>query len=131
MGFILRWLFALLLLTATWNPTQWNFSRWAQDNWQDQLPITVLAALVLLIGYVIYLRATLRSIGAFGMVLVTALVGALIWVLWDFGLLSFQNPTFTAWLGLFAVSVVLGIGLSWSIIRRRLTGQYDVDDPDD
>lgn len=128
MSFILRWLFALILLAATYNPTPYNFTRWAFENWQTQLPVTVLFALVLFVGYVIYLRATLRSIGTFGMALVLALVGALLWVLWDFGLFDLSNPTLMTWVGIFALSLVLGIGLSWSIIRRKLSGQVDMDD---
>ena len=84
--------------------------------------------LVLLVGYIIYFRATLRSIGAFGMLLVAALVGSLAWVLYDFGILSLENRSAQVWLGIVAVSVVLGTGLSWSIIRRKLSGQYDMDD---
>ncbi|MBV2358284.1 hypothetical protein KUH32_00720 [Thalassococcus sp. CAU 1522] len=128
MGFVLRWLFALALLSATWNPTQMNFVAWAMRNWQNQLPLTVLIGLVLFVGYVIYLRATLRSIGAFGMALVLALVGAILWVLWDFGWLDFSDRALMSWLGLFALSLVLGIGLSWSIVRRKLSGQVDMDD---
>jgi hypothetical protein len=35
------------------------------------------------------------------------------------------------WIGIFALSLVLGIGLSWSIVRRKLSGQADVDDVDE
>ncbi|MEC3862241.1 DUF6524 family protein [Mesobacterium sp. TK19101] len=128
MGFVLRWGFAFLLLAATYNPTQWNFVRWGMANYAEQLPMTVLFGLVLLVGYIIYLRATLRSIGAFGMLLVLALVSALLWVLYDYGLLDLSNRDLTLWLGIFALSLVLGIGLSWSLVRRKLSGQADVDD---
>ena len=128
MSFVLRWLFALVLLAATYNPTEWNFVRWAAKSWGTQLPMIVLAGLLLLIGYVIYLRATLRSIGGFGMILVMALVAAILWVLWDFGLLDLSNPQLATWIGIFALSIVLGVGLSWSIIRRKLSGQIDTDD---
>lgn len=131
MGFLLRWLFAFGLITATYNPTEYNFVRWAATHGQTQLSITVLAGLVLLVGYIIYLRATLRSIGAFGMILILALVGALLWVLYDFGLLDLGNRTLALWIGIFALSGVLGIGLSWSIVRRKLSGQADVDDVDE
>ncbi|MCT4555473.1 MAG: DUF6524 family protein [Pelagimonas sp.] len=131
MSFLLRWLVAFLLLAATYNPTELNFVRWVMSNGSTQLPIAVLLGLVLFVGYVIYLRATLRSIGAFGMGLVLALVGAILWVLWDFGLLDLSNPQLSTWLGIFALSLVLGVGLSWSIIRRRLSGQVDVEDGDD
>lgn len=128
MSFFARWLFAFLLLAATYNPTPWNYTRWALANYETQLPLTVLLGLLLFVGYVIYLRATLRSIGAFGMILVLAIVGAALWVLWDFGLIDLSDPGFATWIALLALSVVLGIGLSWSVIRRALSGQIDTDD---
>jgi len=130
-GFLLRWVFALVLVTATYNPTQYNFTRWAMTDGQDRLSMTVLVGLVLLVGYIIYLRATLRSIGAVGRALILALVGAVIWVAYDYGLLDLQNRDLTVWIGIFALSLVLGIGLSWSIVRRKLSGQADVDDVDE
>ncbi|MEM1064245.1 MAG: DUF6524 family protein [Pseudomonadota bacterium] len=128
MGFVLRWLVAFVLLALTFNPTDFNYIRWAQRGAEAQLPLVVLAGLVLFAGYVIYLRATFRSIGVFGIGLVAAIFAALIWVLMDYGILSLENRGFTTWLGILALSLVLGIGLSWSIVRRRLTGQTDVDD---
>ena len=131
MGFVMRWLFAFVLLAASYNPTQWNFVRWASANYQTQLSVTVLFALVLLVGYIIYLRATLRSIGGLGMFLVLAMVAALLWVAYDMGWMSFENPTANTWIGLTAMSLVLGVGLSWSHVRRRLSGQADMDDVDE
>lgn len=131
MGFFLRWLFAFVLLAVTFNPTDWNFIRWASTYGREQMPLAALFAVLLTIAYVIYLRATLRSIGGVGMALVAALVGALVWVLIDWGVLSLANPSLNTWLGLFALSLILGIGLSWSIVRRRLSGQADVDDVDE
>tara|TARA_R110002110_G_scaffold86639_3_gene225994 strand:+ start:93 stop:488 length:396 start_codon:yes stop_codon:yes gene_type:complete len=130
MGFLVRWLFAFGLLGATYNPTQWNFVRWSMANYQNMLSVTVLIGLVLLVGYIIYLRATLRSIGLFGMLLVLAVAGTLIWVLFDQGVIDLSNPTINTWLSIMVLSLVLAIGLSWSIVRRRLSGQADVDDVD-
>jgi hypothetical protein len=128
MGFLLCWLFAFVLLAATYNPTQWNYVRWTMTNYEDRLSIAVLAGLILLIGYIIYLRATLRSIGLFGMLLVLAVAGTLIWVLFDQGLINLSNPTVNKWIGIAVLSVVLAIGLSWSIVRRTLSGQSNMDD---
>ena len=128
MGILLRIIGAFGLLAATYNPTQWNFIRWAEANWATQMPLVLLLGLLLGVGYLIYIGATLRSIGAFGIVLVAAIVGALIWVLIDYGILTLQNPSLNLWLGILALSVVLGIGLSWSIIRQRLSGQATVDE---
>lgn len=131
MGIILRWLGAFILLSATYNPTQINFTRWAEANWQTQMPLTLLLGLLLGVGYMIYIGATLRSIGAFGILLVGAIVAALVWVLIDYQILTLQNPQLNLWLGIFALSVVLGIGLSWSIIRQRISGQATVDEVQD
>lgn len=130
MGFLLRWLFAFGLLAATFNPTPWNYSSWARENFSQELPLTVLLGLVLFVGYVVYLRATLRSIGGFGMFLVFAVFGALIWVLYDLEILSLANSNMNVWMGILALSLVLGIGLSWSFVRRALSGQFDVDETD-
>jgi hypothetical protein len=123
-GFVLRWLFAFLLLAATYNPTDWNFIRWVMS-------VAVLGSLLLIVGYIIYLRATMRSIGPIGMLLVLGLVGALLWVAFDLGWMNFESPTANTWIALVAGSFVLGIGLSWSHVRRRLSGQADMDDVDD
>jgi hypothetical protein len=64
------------------------------------------------------------------MLLVLAVIGATLWVLHDLGVLRLDNSSVNVWLGLLALSFVLGIGLSWSHIRRALSGQADVDDVD-
>jgi hypothetical protein len=92
MGFVLRWAMAFVLLSATFNPSQWNYVRWAQTRFDDQMPLTILLGLLLMVGYIIYLRATLRSIGGFGMGLVMAIVTAGLWVLYDYGILRLDDP---------------------------------------
>lgn len=131
MGFIIRWLVAFALLAATFNPTEWNYVRWAETNYTEQLSLAILLGLLLFAGYVVYLRATLRSIGVFGMLLVLSLVASIIWVAYDYGWVGLDDPTANTWIGIGALSLVLGTGLSWSIIRRRLSGQADVDDIDE
>tara|TARA_R110002096_G_scaffold273496_5_gene467396 strand:- start:288 stop:683 length:396 start_codon:yes stop_codon:yes gene_type:complete len=131
MGIFLRWLGAFGLLSATFNPTEWNYIRWAGMNWDSQMPLTVLLGLLLAAAYIIYVGATLRSLGPFGMALVVSIFAALIWVLSDWGLLSMDNTGENVWLGILAMSLVLGIGLSWSILWQRLSGQATVDDVED
>lgn len=130
-GFALRWLFAFALLAATFNPTPYSWVGWALRDWSEQMPLLVLSALILLVGYIIYLRATLRSIGPFGMALVLAIFAALLWVLFDLGWFDINNQLVNTWLGILAGSLVLGIGMSWSHVRRALSGQSDMDDVDD
>ncbi len=129
--FLARWIVAFLILSATWNPSGWDYIDWSRTAWGQRTSLVVFLGLVLLVGYIVYLRATLRSIGMFGMGLVAAIVAALIWVLSDFGWLSLEDPDLQAWVTLGGTSFVLGIGISWSRVRRWLTGQIDVDDVDE
>jgi hypothetical protein len=128
MGFLLRFAFALALVALTYNPTRWNFTVWAAGAWREELPLVLLFGLLLLAGWAVYLNATLRSIGVPGMLLILALLAAAGWVLWDRGLLEVAGDDLPVWLGILAVGLVLGIGMSWSILWRRLSGQIDVDE---
>lgn len=126
--FIKRLVIALVLVIATYNPTPWSFVTWVLDDLMAQLPYKALAGVLLFIAYVIFLRATWRSIGAFGILLVVALFGALFWVLADLRLLDTANRDLVTWLILMVAATVLAIGVSWSHVRRRISGQADVDD---
>lgn len=130
-GFVWRLGVAFALLAVTFNPTEWNYVRWVQQNFTEQMPLAVLFGLLLFVGYIIYLRATLRSIGGFGMFMVLAIAAATVWVLYDYGLLTLRDTSQMVWLALGALALVLGIGLSWSHVRRRLSGQADMDDVDE
>ena len=128
-----RWLFAFLLVALTYNPSDYSLYRWLSDvfpNISAVTPLLAISSLLLLIGWVMYLRATLRSLGFVGTFLAIALVAALVWWAFDMGWLDRGNEHILAWVGIVFVSLVLGVGMSWSHIRRRLSGQLDVDDHD-
>lgn len=130
MKFVLRWVFAFLLVALTYNPTSWNYVSWASAHFSTSMPLALLLGLVLFAGYAVFISATLRSIGPFGVVLVLAILLVLLWFLTDTGLLSLQSGAVNTWLGIIALSVVLGTGMTWSIIWRRISGQIDVDETD-
>jgi hypothetical protein len=118
-GFLARLAFALLVAGATYNPTGYSIYAWAQaTGWQWRPPI-VLAAVVLLIGWVICLRLTLRSIGGLNLLLANAFLAAFFWLLADRGWLPIDNVNAIKWLGLVCVSAILAVGMSWS--RWRYT----------
>ena len=48
----------------------------------------------------------------------------------DWGLLAAENIDAVTWLVEILLAGVLAIGMSWSHIRRRMSGQVDVDDTD-
>jgi len=131
-GFGLRLLFAAALVFLTYNPSGYSFYHWLRRSIEaDSLgPLHLLAAVVLLIGWTIFVRATTRSLGAIGLILGSAFLGALVWVLIDFGLLAANSMTAISWIVEASLAVLLAIGMSWSYIRRRLSGQLDTDELD-
>lgn len=130
MGILLRWLGAFLLLSAIYNPSRWNFIAWARASWGEQTPLIVFTGLVLTVIAMVYLVSTMRSIGILGAVVIAAIFAAGLWVLTDWGLLGLSNSALNTWLGILALSLILGVGMSWSILRQRLSGQQTTDEVD-
>ena len=128
MGFVLRWVAAFVLLTATFNPTQWNYVRWARENWAEAMPIIVLVGLLLAVAYVLFATAVLRGIGVLGVLLILAVFGAFIWVLVDYGWLNLDAPGTVTWVVIAGLSLILALGMYWGILWRRISGQLEVDE---
>ena len=126
-GFLFRWMGALVLVLGTYNPTPYNFLTWVTDDASrgEQLPLKLLIAAVLIIGYVIYFRATFESIGFIGIGLAMLFFAGIIWLLLDYGILNVDEYSTIAWIALFVLATIMAIGISWSFIRRMLSGQVD------
>lgn len=127
-GIGLRFVFALMLVLLSYNPSGYSYAHWLSTTITEPTPWLALAGIALIIGWVIYIRATLRSLGPIGLTLAGLFVAVLLWALIDLGLLSLENTSALVWLIEVFVAAVLSIGMSWSLIRRRMSGQVDVDD---
>ena len=129
-GFGIRLAATLVLVLATYNPSGWSYAHWLKIAFSNSGlgPEHFVVGVVVLIGWVILLTATQRSMGTFGLVLEALLFGGLIWLLIDFGVLRIDSVSEFTWVILIILSVMLAIGLSWSHVWRRLTGQFEVDD---
>jgi hypothetical protein len=127
-GFLLRLLAAMVLVFSTYNPSEYSYYHWVSEDFSSPTPYMAVAGILLLIGWTIYLRATVRSLGAFGLILAAAFFAALLWLVIDWGLVKADSIRAITWMVLFILCGVLAIGISWSHIRRRMTGQIDVDE---
>jgi len=130
-GFLARWIVALALVLGTFNTTKYSFYQWVAQTGSEDLPLKVLVGLGILIVLIIFARATLRSIGLVGLALAAAFFGAMVWVLIDYGLLEAGSSTVMTYILLVIIATLLAVGISWSHVRRRLSGQSDVDDLDE
>jgi hypothetical protein len=114
-AFLGRFALALLVAGATYNPTRYSYYAWAKSTGWQWRPLIVFAGVVLLIGWVICLRATLRSIGGLSLLLANAFFAAFFWLLADWGWLPIENVAAISWIGLFTVSAILAVGMSWPL----------------
>lgn len=131
-SFIWRFAASLILVLITYNPTQYSYVAWltAGQAAEGLGPEHFVAGVILLIGWVILLAATQRSLGVLGLILGGSLLGGMVWLLVDIGVLNVGTVTSASWVGLICLAALLAIGLSWSHVWRRLTGQFEVDDGD-
>lgn len=129
-GFLLRLVAALVLVLATYNPTDWSFVDWVQKAMAEGSlgPEHLLVGIVIVIGWTVYGAASIRSLGLLGLILGGAFFAALVWLLIDFGILSAGSAESVIWITLVCLAALLAIGVSWSHIWRRVTGQLEVDD---
>ena len=129
------WRFAatLILVLITYNPTHYSYVAWLIMGQEAETlgPEHFVTGVILLIGWVILLAATQRSLGLLGLILGGSLLGGLVWLLVDVGVLNVDTVTSASWVGLICLAALLAVGLSWSHVWRRLTGQFEVDDGDD
>lgn len=139
-GFLLRLVAAFALVYATYNPEGISFFHWVIQPKAGETglgayfhgftPLKGFAALALAAAWIVFLQATRRSLGAGGALLVLGLFGCTIWAMIYYGVLSPSSSKTIAHLILLAVVLVLAIGMSWSHLSRKMSGQLDTDNVD-
>jgi len=133
LGFLWRFLAALVLVLLTYNPSGHSAFHWLMSaiGAGEFGPEYLLLIGVLLVGWAVFWIATWRALGTLGVTLAIIVFGALIWLLYDVGLLHSKSVSAVTWISLVGLAVVLAIGVSWSHVWRRITGQINVEDVDD
>jgi Family of unknown function (DUF6524) len=124
-GLLLRFAGALALVLLTYNPEGWSYLHWLPRGGWSVTPPKAVAGVALTIGWVFVLVTSWRSMGFIGTGLAAALVGTLLWWLVDATQASLGARAIT-YLALLAIAGVLGVGMSWSRLRRSLARRVEV-----
>lgn len=118
-----------MLVYASYNPSGISYYHWMSSQVSSQYAVlAIFIGVILLIGWVVFLRATFRSLGMVGLLLTAAFFGSFFWLIIDWGWVSRDDETVINYILLALLSGILTVGMTWSHIRRRLSGQADVDD---
>jgi hypothetical protein len=130
-GVLVRLLASLVLVFLTWNAEGWSYYHWTiaplLSGAGNFSALKFLAGMLLIAAWVVFLQATRRSIGLTGAILVAAICGGVIWLLISSGIVSANSGRGMARVVLIGVSIILAVGMSWSHISRKVTGQADTD----
>lgn len=134
-GVVARFVFALLLVYATWNPFGKSFVHWvilplfggaSADAGSASAPLKFLLAVVLVAGWSVYLQATRRALGMAGGLLVAAICAGIVWLLTSWQVIAMQGDA-VSHVVLVCLAILLTVGMSWSHLSRAMTGQTDTD----
>ena len=126
-GILWRIAFSLALVFLTFNPSGHSYFHWVRDSLSHIQPVSAIAGVVLLGAWLFFVRSTLTSLGAVGVLLLLAFFASIVWWIVSKGWLSLTDQTAVAWIVLTMLGLVLGIGMSWAHIRQRISGQASVD----
>jgi hypothetical protein len=126
LGVIWRMVFAVALVLLTFNPSGHSLYHWLGEA-QVSLAAKAFVGMLLLVGWVGCIRTAFIALGTLGLVLGVALFGTAVWFLVDAGVLSVSNMSSLSWVVLVVLGLLLGVGLSWSLVRARATGQIEVE----
>ncbi|HEY9182163.1 MAG TPA: DUF6524 family protein [Gammaproteobacteria bacterium] len=132
-GIGMRFAFAFLLVAFTWNPTRFNYVEWMLAQFDaversNLWPLVAFAGLVLLMGWIFFLRTLASSLGTLGIVLSTGLCVIILWILFRYDIVSTESTTLISWIVLILFSGILAAGMSWAHLRARWSGQATVDE---
>jgi hypothetical protein len=137
-GFALRLALALVLVYATYNPWGVSYVHWIMGTWQpahesswfSSPALKFVVGTVLAIVWVVYATAARRSLGGVGILLVVALCAGVIWLLVEQDVVDTSSIPALTHVALGVVAIVMAVGMSWSHVRRRISGQVDTDEVD-
>jgi len=125
--FLWRLIFSVALVLLTFNPTGHSYYHWLADGFPSVQPLEAVAGIALLGAWIFFVRATMAAMGGLGVGIMLALFAAIVWWVVSRGWLDVSNRSAMAWVVLLILGLVLGIGMSWSHVRREFSGQASVD----
>ena len=132
MSFLLRLIASLVLVFVSFNPSGYSYFHWFSEAFSGAgtHAIHYFAGAILLASWTIFIKSTIDSLGSMGTILSSAIIGTGIWLLIDLGVITIDSTSTITWLLLIALAILLAAGLSWAHLKRRITGQVEVDDVD-
>src|SRR4029434_2876425 len=93
LGVFMRLFGAIAVVLLTYNPMGYSFYHWALRDLAAITALKAFAGALLLVGWIVCIRTAFVSLGALGLLLSVLVLGTLVWMLQDYGILDPDNPS--------------------------------------
>jgi hypothetical protein len=127
-AFLIRLFAALFIVFSTYNPSGFSYYHWVVETWPRDWLLQVPILPIYLVAYALLLRATFRGLRPVGIILAIALMGTVVWLLLDIGVIRLASAGDFGLILLYMLAGLLAAGVSWMRLWTRLTGQASYDD---
>ena len=126
-GAIVRMLVCFMLVFATWNPTGVSYVDWITGP--ASLAEKALATAVLIALHLLFWRITWLSLGLLGLAFLLAMLTLGVFTLSELEVIDLGQRRTRSYMFLSVAAVTLAVGLLWSLMKRRVTGQSNYLNP--
>jgi len=118
---------SMALALGTWNPTGHHFIHYI-SNVDDILSgFKPFGILIMMALWLLAIKSIFQSLGFFGALIVTIIIGAFIWGLQQYSIINVTEFEQAGWASTIGVGLLIWFGLNASIIWKKLTGVYTTD----
>jgi hypothetical protein len=121
---LLRWLLVATVIFGTYNPSGRSFAHWALESDADLL-LKLSVGLVLLALNLTFIQLTFRALGTIGVLLLAICLISIALTLIKLEFVSLYTWELLQLYIILFLTLALTIGVCWSAIRTRISGQVD------
>jgi hypothetical protein len=124
-GILVRVLSVALLVSGTYNPSGYSYYHWAFHGGAAHWASKAVVGQILLVAFIFCGSAAVRSLGLLFSVPLLLVIGTGIWLLSEWRVVDLSSGLQRTLVFEVSIVLLLGVGVSLSLIRYRLSGQLD------
>ncbi len=118
---------ALALALGTWNPTGHHFIHYISSVDDILSGFKPFGILIMLALWLLAIKSIFQSLGFFGALITSIIIGAFIWGLQEYNIINVSDFNQAGWAVTIGIGLLIWFGLNASIIWKKLTGVYTTD----
>lgn len=124
-------LMSLALAIGTWNPTEYHFINYITNTENILSGFNPFGILIMLALWLLAIKSIFQSLKLYGAILTVIIIGAFIWGLQEYKIINVSDFEQAGWAATIGMGILIWIGLTASILWKKLTGVYTTDMTDE